>query len=133
MLDFRARSRLRRALYAKPTIMLLFIATVFVAHSAWSMYQKSVLAKEKYAASQEKLDKTTQYEALLARDIAALSSLRGQEEEIRERFMVAREGEKVIVITDPEKDRVHTVTVPAQEDDETIVGKLKASIGELGE
>lgn len=113
--------------------MLLFVATVFVGHSAWSMYQKSVLAKEKYAASQEKLDKTTQYEAELAHDIAALSSFRGQEEEIRERFMVAREGEKVIVITDPGKDKVHTVTVPTEEGDETLVGKLRASIGELGE
>ncbi len=113
--------------------MLLFVATVFVAHSAWSMYQKSVLAKEKYATSQEKLDKTKQYETELARDIAALSSSRGQEEEIRERFMVAREGEKVIVITDPEKDKVHTVTVPAEEGDETLVSKLRASIGELGE
>jgi hypothetical protein len=131
MLDFRERTQLRRALYAKPTILLLLLAVLFVARSAWGMYEKSLLAEEKRNTATEELRKLHVYEQQLSADINALSTERGQESAIRDRFMVAREGEKIIVVTDAEKNKVHMITIPEASD--TMVGRLKASIGDISE
>jgi cell division protein FtsB len=105
MLDFRERNQLRRTLYAKPTILILGILTVLIARGAWGMYTKSTEAKAKRDKATTELQELQKYEAQLNQDISTLSTERGQEGEIRDRYMVAREGEKVIVVTDPDKKK----------------------------
>ncbi len=129
MLDFRERNQLRRTLYAKPTILILGILTVLIARGAWGMYTKSTEAKAKRDKATTELQELQKYEAQLNQDISTLSTERGQEGEIRDRYMVAREGEKVIVVTDPDKKEVHTVTV--SEEPQTRMEQLKAAIGDI--
>lgn len=129
MLDFRERSRFRRVLYSKPTILVLFVVTILVARGAFGMYQKSEEAIAKRDKAAGELDVLRVREAELRDDIAQLSTERGQEEVIRDRFMVAKEGEKVIIVTDPEAKKVHTVTVTEGESPQTFVEKIKSAVG----
>ena len=129
MLDFRERTQLRKTMYAKPTILILGLLTLLVARGAWGMYEKSVEAKAKRDKALGELQTLEGYATQLNRDISALSTARGQEGQIRDRFMVAKEGERVIVVTDPEKKEAHTITV--SEEPPSMMDQWKAAIGGL--
>lgn len=111
MLDFRERSQLRRAIYAKPTILILALLVVLTMRGAWGMYEKNQEATIKRDKALAELSALKAREKQLSDDITRFSTERGQEEEIRNRFMVAKEGEKVIIVTQPEVETEHTVTV----------------------
>lgn len=130
-LDFRERTKLRRALYAKPTILVILVLAFVSLQGAWGMYQKSKEAKANDERAMAALGVLKEREAGLRSDIDRLSTPRGQEEEIRDRFMVAKDGEKVIIITQPKDDTVHTVTVP-EEDEKGFLDSLKAAVGLSG-
>lgn len=131
ILDWRERTRLRRVLYAKPTIILLAFAVALLLHSTWGVYQKSKEALSKNAKAEAELAALLAREKELKEDIARLNTADGVETEIRERFMVAKEGEKVMIITDPEKAKVHTVTV--EDDSPTFMEKMLGAVGFGGE
>lgn len=129
MLDFRERTQLRKTMYAKPTILVVGVIALLIARGAWGMYQKSVEASKKRDKAVAELNQLRTYEAQLNADISKLSTERGQEGEIRDRFMVAQDGEQVIVVTSLKQEEDHTVTV--NEDPETMVDKLKAAVGSI--
>ncbi|HSE34605.1 MAG TPA: hypothetical protein VLB83_00635 [Candidatus Paceibacterota bacterium] len=113
MLDFRERSRFRRLFYSTPSVVILVVIAGFLAHASWTMYEKSVQAGERRDKVLGELAALEARKVQLDADIGKLSTDRGIEAEIRDRFMVAKEGEKVIIITDP------------SEDEEIIVGGIK--------
>ena len=131
MLDIRERTRLRRLLYAKPTIILLAFLVALLSHGAWGVYQKSKEAMAKQEKAEKELAGLLAREQELKGDIARLSSEEGVEEEIRERFMVAKEGEKVMIITDPDAAKVHTVTVA--DNSPSVWEKMMGAVGIGGE
>ncbi len=132
MIDFRERSQLRRAIYAKPTILVLAVLVVITLRGAWGMYLKNQEAAIKRDKANTELVALETREKELNEDIARLKTERGQEEEIRNRFMVAKEGEKVIIVTTPERDKEHTVTV-TDTPKPSFMDKLKAAIGMSGQ
>lgn len=127
MLDFKQRNRMRRAIYAKPTIIAIALLLALVAHGAWGMYQKSKEAVDKTHVATERLKQLEVREKELSGDILNLSTERGIEGEIRDRFMVAKEGESVMIVADPATEKVHTVTVA----DETL-GVMQKFLGAVG-
>lgn len=131
MLDFKERSRLRRFLYAKPTIILLALIAIGLSHAVWGMYQKYDDAAEKRERAEQDLQRVKERIAALEANIARLSTERGVEEVIRDRFMVAKDDEKVLVITDPPQRAEHTVIV-VPEEEKSIFQKLQSALG-LGE
>lgn len=131
-LDFKERTRIRRFVYAKPTILLLFVLSAVSLRGAWGMYQKSkeaIANRDKAVASEQELFLR---EKGLHADISKLSSERGQEEEIRNRFMVAKDGEKVIIVSTPDDQMAHSVTVEDTTQTSTLVDKFKAAVGLSG-
>ena len=131
MLDFRERSQLRRAMYAKPTILLFALLVVLTLRGAWGMYEKNQEANIKRDKAIAELSALKERERELKDDILRLSTLRGQEEAIRNRFMVAKDGEKVIIVTQPEIETEHSVTV-VDTPKPTFMEKLKAASGMSG-
>jgi len=127
MLDFKMKSRLRRVIYAKPTIILLAVVFVYIMHSAWGMYQKSEEAIEKTQKAEAKLNELRARQAELSADILDLSTERGVESEIRDRFMVAKEGESVMILAEPVEEKVHTVTIVDQ--NPTMMRRVLGAIG----
>ena len=128
MLDFRERFRLRKVLYAKPTIIIMAVFAVLFLHAAWGMHKKSLDAIQKRDKALEELHALESRQAELESDIARLSSDRGVEEEIRDRFMVAKDGEKVMIVIAPKADNVHTVTVPA-DSNSSFLDKMMSAVG----
>ena len=124
MLDFKQKSRVRRALYAKPTIIALVVVFAFMANGAWGMYQKSKISTLNKNDAEEQLAALQSRERSLSQDIVNLSTERGMDEKIRERFMVAKEGENVMIISNAKEEKVHTVTVT----DDKEGGALDTSI-----
>ncbi len=132
-LDFRERTRLRRLIYAKPTILAVVALSVLTLHGAWGMWQKSheaIANRDEAIAKEEELKA---HERELRADITKLSSDRGQEEEIRNRFMVAKDGEKVIIVSRPDDAVSHSVTVESPEAAENLVDRLRAAVGLSGD
>ena len=131
ILDYRERTVLRRAIYAKPTILFLGIIAVFALHGAWGMYEKSEDASGRAQKAEVELAKQKDRESELKVDIARLSTERGVEEEIRSRFMVAKNGEHIMIISSGDEEKAHTVTVV--EDDRTTLQKVLAAVGFSGQ
>lgn len=128
-LDLKEKTRIRRFVYAKPTILVVFALALVSLHGAWGMYQKSkdALANRDKAVLEANALKA--HESELHADIGKLSSDRGQEEEIRNRFMVAKDGEKVIIVSEPDDEISHSVTVEDTNQTSTLVDKFKNAIG----
>ena len=131
-LDFRERTRIRRFVYAKPTILVMFALSVVSLHGAWGMYQKSKEAVSNRDRAVLEANVLMAHEKELHGDISKLSSDRGQEEEIRNRFMVAKDGEKVIIVSEPDNETAHTVTVEDNSQTSTLVDKFKHAVGLSG-
>ena len=123
-LDIRQKARFRKAMYAKPTIIALLVLFAFILNGTWGMYQKSKTANENREKAEALVDELSSREKEVTEDVVGLSTKRGIEEEIRARFMVAKEGEKVIIIADPKIEEVHTVTVsePPTESNPNVAG-----------
>lgn len=132
ILDFRERFRLRKIIYAKPTIIIMAIFAVLIFHSAWRMHEKSLDAISKRDKALEELHALETRKAELESDVARLSSDRGIEEEIRDRFMVAKEGEKVMIVVAPKSEDAHTVTVPLEQNS-SFLNKIMSAVGLSGE
>ena len=131
-LDFKERTRIRRIVYAKPTILLVFVLSLVSLNGAWGMYQKSKEATQNRDKAVAETAALSVHEAALHADITRLSSYRGQEEAIRNRFMVAKEGEKVIIISEQDGATSHSVTVNDNGVSNSLVNQLKAAIGLSG-
>lgn len=127
MLDIRERTRLRRMLYAKPTIILLAILVAVAIHGVWGIYQKSKEALAKRDKIAEEVAGLAAREKELHQDIARLKTSEGVEAEIRNRFMVAKEGEKVMIIANPSMREAHTVTIT--DDSPSFFEKVKGAVG----
>ncbi|OGZ06401.1 MAG: hypothetical protein A2942_00965 [Candidatus Lloydbacteria bacterium RIFCSPLOWO2_01_FULL_50_20] len=131
MLDIRQRTKLRRVLYAKPTIIAVAILVALLLHPVWGMYKKSRDAIARRDKAETELSSLTAREIELDLDIARLSTPGGVEAEIRERFMVAKEGEKVMIIAEPDAEKAHTVTVP--DDSSSFLNNVADMFGFSGE
>ena len=100
MQPFQERKKIRKILYSKVTLLVLFIACALVARGAWGIHQKALIAgserNQALVAQKELQERTGELEASLLR----LKSEQGIEEELRQKFTVAQPGESVVVIVD---------------------------------
>lgn len=107
MKELQQKQKIRRALYSLPSlVIMLFVAGVLI-KGAWG-----VMVMERESAAMVR-DLEAQAVALGSREaelegnIERLRTPAGVEEEIRDKFSVAREGEFVAIIVD-EKERAST-------------------------
>ena len=106
MFEFHEKRKLKRLVYSKPTVVVLFIVVLFLLNGVWNVYQKERDTNEKKVMVQRELDELESRERELRKEVNRLSTKRGIEEEILGKFNVARSGEGIIVIVDaPEGDR----------------------------
>ena len=131
MLDIRERTRLRRVLYAKPTIIFVAFLVALTVQAAWGIYKKSEDALARRDKVTAELASLAIREKELRQDISRLSSEEGVEAEIRGRFMVAKEGEKVMIIADPMAVEAHTVTIT--DNSPSFFQKMMSAVGMEGQ
>lgn len=100
MLEFSQRRRLRRMLYSKPVAIALLLLVGFLSYTTYGMYQTSHEAYLRKQTAAAKLADLEERQDFLTGEIARLKTDRGVEAEVRQKFDVAKEGEKVIVIVE---------------------------------
>lgn len=114
MIPFQERKKFRQILYSKASIVILFVVFVLIAHGAWKVHEKaSIAAAESGEAKltlQEIQDRSKELEASLVR----LKTERGIEEEVRQKFTVARPGEEIVVVVDENAKKGKNGETPAE-------------------
>ncbi len=94
-------------------VFLLFVVTGFLMRSAWGMYGKMAAASQGQEEAEAQLAALQAQQQGVNNTLGQLSSKRGVETQIRERFGVAKPGEGEIDIVRDQK--VPTTTAAAKE------------------
>jgi cell division protein FtsB len=98
------RMFLRAGLFAATG--LLVVIGVFLAGAVWDVAQKERIARAERDVAEKKWSDLTLRRNALKADVATLSTERGVEEEIREKYPLVKEGEELIVLVDMKKSGV---------------------------
>lgn len=96
------KRKIKKRIYSWPVVIILSIIAFFFVLNTWDVYTKYVESRSNVAGLAESYERAEIREDQLQEKILHLQSEKGLEEEIREKFNVAKEGEQVIVILDPE-------------------------------
>ncbi len=114
MLEFHERRRFRKILYSKPTAMVLVVLMALLGLAAVRAYGVSRGVASHTELLKAELAELRIREASLESEIERLSTDRGVESEIRSKFDVAKLGEHVVVIVDPQpEDAVQVEYTPS--------------------
>ena len=100
MIPFQERKKLRKILYAKATLFVLFVILIFVVRGTYQVYQKAHIARTEQKEVEKSFNELSLHTNELEQSVERLRSEQGIEWEIRQKFTVARPGEEVVVIVD---------------------------------
>ena len=102
--------RIRKILYAPVTLIVLVVLFVVALRAAIGAYQNERQNHMVFEAEQREFTELSNREAFLSVEMARLQSPRGMEEELRNQFPVAKEGENMVIIVEPEVQGSTTVS-----------------------
>lgn len=118
---FLRRTRnVRRLLYSPIAIILLTVAFVLLLKAALGAYTNEQRSREELQNVRQNAEELSGREEFLSTEIERLESPRGLEEELRNKYPVAKEGERMIIIVEPEED----LSVPAEADKKGFWSKV---------
>lgn len=100
MLDFHEKRKLRGLIYSRPVLIIITIIVLLFLYSVWGAFIKERETNIKKEQREMILVGLEDRKSVLEEEIGRLETDRGIEEEIREKFEVAQEGERVVVIVD---------------------------------
>ncbi|MEX0910485.1 MAG: septum formation initiator family protein [Candidatus Paceibacterota bacterium] len=100
MREFQRKKRGASRVVYKIIIIILLLLLVVVIRATWGGYQKNVIARTSLNKTNQELQELEEQKNNLMAQVKWLASPRGQEEEIRKNFSVARPGEKVFIVID---------------------------------
>jgi cell division protein FtsB len=103
MAQFQNKKTWKHLLYSKPTIVLLGILTLFFAYNVTGIIAKSRETDKNLSIALRELDSLQTQQANLQSSIDTLSSPKGIEDTIREKYRVVKDGEGLVVIVDDKK------------------------------
>ncbi len=126
MLEFYEKRKLKRVLYSRPVLIVLLIPVAYCMMVAWHAYLKEREAHANMLAATAELERLKEREATLDKEIERLSSERGVEEELREKYEVGKPGERMIVLIDKDKEQ-KDVSPPIKE--KNFLGRLWEKFG----
>ncbi len=110
MLDFHERRKLKALLYSKPAAAVLIGIAILLSSSVYERFTRErEVALRRHELEAKLLDLKGQAAALEA-EVERLRSDRGIEEELRDRFEIAKSGEQVIVIVGGEQGTTASAT-----------------------
>jgi cell division protein FtsB len=124
----RSKKRKIQILYSFPVVLLFIILTFATIRGVFNSYGMHKEQKEKVKSSLEDLQALEARENKLKAENEWLKTTRGQEELFREQYMVAKEGENVMVITTKDSD-IKDNTVTTETKTNSIINKTKEIIG----
>ena len=99
-MEFRDKQKAREFLYSKLTIAVILFFVVMLIPGVYSIYVKLGESEKDRTAAERDLADLEEREQMLTQKVEQGKTERGLEEQIREKFNVAKEGESVIVLVD---------------------------------
>jgi len=127
MFDFHEKRKIRSFLYSKTVFVLLLLLTILLSISAYNRFTVAKETKERLDERRTDLEALEMRADVLDAKVQYLENDRGVEEELRNRFDVAREGEQVIIILDdkPILKQGESIEVSTDEnEDSSILGSI---------
>ena len=106
MRGFQEKKRWQKIMQSKPILGLLGLAVLFFAWSVFGFWGKMEETRKERAITEKKVAELEEKKEKLASDIEKLGTEEGVEENIREKFGLAREGEGVIIIVDDQEPQL---------------------------
>jgi len=103
MLDFKEKQILKKIIYSKFTLIFLIFLLVIVVKGVWRVYGEAKMTKENRILAQQELEELENRKRKIELKLEELNSDLGLEKEIRNKFSVVKEGEKMIMILDEKK------------------------------
>jgi cell division protein FtsB len=103
MLEFRKKKRIQKILYSPIVLLILAIILVLLFRGVLSVYKKEKLTSQNLKQDKTELNKIISRQNNLASSLEYLKTDQGVENEIRSKFRVVKEGEKVSIIIDEQK------------------------------
>lgn len=112
MKEFKKKQAFKRRLYSPLVIGILGIIFLTVVHATWGIAQKARLSHEKLELAQQEIATLEAKKESIEYKIARLGTETGIEEEIRSKFDVVKDGERIVVIVDPAEATSTTDNAP---------------------
>lgn len=106
MLEFESKRKLKKRIYSKFTLFVLVVIFILVAHGAWGIFQKQRLVKNDLKNTEETLQEYQNRKINLEAKLERVSSYIGREEILRDKYSLAKEGEKAIFILDSNEEEI---------------------------
>jgi cell division protein FtsB len=100
MRSFQQKRGFKNVLNSRPVLVFLGVLVVFFAFGVIGFMGKLQLTEANRKNAENKVAELEKEKSTLTSDIAKLETKSGIEESIREKFGLAREGEKMIIIVD---------------------------------
>lgn len=104
MFDFHEKRKIRSIFYSRPAIAFLILVTCALSFSVYNRYTVAKDMKMKLIERENILKDMKQRAEVLDAQVKYLQDDRGVEEELRNRFDVAKEGEQVIILLDAKEE-----------------------------
>jgi|ETNmetMinimDraft_11_1059920.scaffolds.fasta_scaffold64493_2 cell division protein FtsB len=101
MRDFKRRKLIRSILYSPLAASLLLLVVFFVLHAVWNIFAMYQQTKQNYEIVREEYSELVDRKENIEERVGLLSTERGVEAEIRNKFGFIKEGEEVVIIAEP--------------------------------
>ncbi len=121
MLNTIEKRRIKKAIYSKVALIAVIVLLVLIARGTWSVYKKASYARDNEIRANYELQQLKNRNAFLTQELESLNSTRGQEEDLRKKFDVGKEGEKLIVLVG-----THESIQTAEPTSPSILDRLKS-------
>lgn len=106
-------------------IVVLSVICILLAIAVFKMYRKYTHAKEIYNEYTVELSQVQKNKEDLEKNIQALSTERGKEAEIRDRYRVVKKDEQMILIIDDQKKLDNQDQENPETGQKSLLGKLR--------
>ena len=100
MIPFQERKKFRKIMYSKVALFVLLVVLFVVGRGTWDIYQKTSVAQTERDIAMRALADIQSRTTELQDSFVRLRSDRGIEEEVRQKYTVARPWEEVVVVVD---------------------------------
>lgn len=131
MFDFHEKRKIKSILYSKVVVGVLLTISVLLSISVYNRFVAAEEMQDKLDSRRAALQNLEERAEMLRAKVEYLDNERGVEEELRNRFDIAREGEQVVILVNKPNENKSTVgenssdTEYAQEPEESFFNFLK--------
>ncbi len=112
MRDFQRKRKIRKVLYSRGALVVVVLMLVLVSKATISLYSKERESQKNRSRVETELSSLASRKEKLQSDIARLKTREGIETEIREQFQVAKNGEKMVVLVEEQKQNAEPIGTP---------------------